>query len=164
MQPRALCFLIALSVCASTHARAGEADAGDAAFKRKDYATALKLLMPLAEKGDVTAEVDVGIMYYGGLGMPLNRAEGVKWFAAAAKQGTVGAEVDMGIAYATGEGVQQDRSRAYMWFSLAADQGSAPAVQYRDHIATELTPEQIQSAQELAKSCRVSNYKICWLP
>ena len=164
MQRRALCFLAALSICASSHAGAGVADVGDAALHRKDYGTALKLLMPLAQKGDPVAELDVGIMYYGGLGVPQDHAEGVKWFAASAKQGTLGAQVDIGIAYATGDGIQQDHAQAYMWFSLAADEGNAGAVQYRDHMAAELTPDQIQRAQDLAKNCRLSNYKICGLP
>ena len=96
--------------------------------------------------------------------MPLDRAEGVKWFVSSAKHGTVGGEVDMGIAYATGEGIRQDRLQAYMWFSLAADQGNAPAVKYRDHIASELQPDQVRRAQDMAKTCRGSNFKVCGLP
>jgi TPR repeat protein len=162
----ALSLFLALSVFASAHAAAtaGAADDGDAAFKLKDYGKAMKLLMPLAQRGDPVAETDVGIMYYGGLGVPVDRAEGVKWFMSSAKQGTLGGEVDMGIAYATGEGIRQDRLQAYMWFSLAADQGSASAVRYRDHITTELKPDEVQRAQDMANTCRNSKLKICGLP
>jgi hypothetical protein len=38
-------------VCASGAVRAGDYEDGDAAFRRGDYATALKLLRPLAQKG-----------------------------------------------------------------------------------------------------------------
>ena len=164
MRACALCFLVALSVLVSSQTEAGVADDGDAAFHRKDYSYAMKLLMPLALKGNSVAELDVGIMYYGGLGVTIDRVEGVKWFMASAKQGALGAEVDLGIAYATGEGIQQDRSQAYLWFSLAAEQGNALGVQYRDHIATELTPDQIQHVRAMAKTCRTSNYGTCGQP
>ena len=162
----ALYLFLALSVFASDHAAAtaGAADDGDVAFKLKDYGTAMKLLMPFAQRGDPVAETDVGMMYYGGLGVPLDRAEGVKWFMSSAKHGTPGGEVDMGIAYATGEGIRQDRLQAYMWFSLAADQGSASGVRYRDRITTELKPDEVQRAQDMANTCRNSNFKICGLP
>ncbi len=161
-----LYLLLALSVFASDHAAAaaGAADDGDVAFKLKDYGTAMKLLMPFAQRGDPVAETDVGMMYYGGLGVPLDRAEGVKWFMSSAKQGTLGGEVDMGIAYATGEGIGKDRLQAYMWFSLAADQGSASGVRYRDRIATELKPDEVRRAQDMANTCRNSHFKICGLP
>ena len=162
----ALYLILALSVFASDHAAAaaGAADDGDAAFKLKDYGTAMKLLMPLAQRGDPVAETDVGIMYYEGLGVPRDRVEGVKWFKSSAKQGTPGGEVDMGIAYATGEGIRQDRVQAYMWFNLAADQGSASAVRYRDQLTPGLKPDEVQRAEDLAKTCRDSNFKTCGLP
>jgi TPR repeat protein len=70
----------------------------------------------------------------------------------------------MGIAYATGEGIRKDPLQAYMWFSLAADQGSASGVRYRDRIATELKPDEVRRAQDMADTCRNSNFKVCGLP
>jgi TPR repeat protein len=124
----ALYLFLALSVFASDHAAA--ADDGDVAFKLKDYGTAMKLLMPFAQRGDPVAETDVGMMYYGGLGVPLDRAEGVKWFMSSAKQGTLGGEVDMGIAYATGEGIRKDRLQAYMGSSVSCNGSSLPLGAY----------------------------------
>jgi uncharacterized protein len=44
-------------------------DAG-AAFDHGDYATALRLYRPLAERGDLNAQVLIGTIYGDGLGAP----------------------------------------------------------------------------------------------
>jgi hypothetical protein len=59
------------------------------AYDRRDYATALRLLRPLAEDGNAAAQLDLGIMYSDGLGVPKNPVEGVKWYRFAASQGNV---------------------------------------------------------------------------
>jgi TPR repeat protein len=145
-------------------ARAGDAEDGDTALHKGDYGTALKLLMPLAQQGNMLAQLDVGIMYFGGNGLPQNRVEGAKWFKEAAQQGSMGAQADLGIAYATGEGVPHDPVLAYVWFSLSASQNAGTdkaAAAYRDHVAGELTAAQLNQAQEIAKQCRTSNYRNC---
>ena len=40
----------------------------DAAVKRRDYATALRLIRPLAEQGNATAQYNLGNFYDNGLG------------------------------------------------------------------------------------------------
>ena len=66
----ALLFL-AFSIAAPTWA--SDVDDGDTAFHKGDYATALILLMPLAQQGNVVAELDVGLMYFSGHGLPQDR-------------------------------------------------------------------------------------------
>ena len=44
-------------------------DAWDA-YKRKDYQTAYKLWLPLAEQGDADAQNNLGVMYNEGQGVP----------------------------------------------------------------------------------------------
>jgi hypothetical protein len=121
--------------------------------------------MPLAQKGNLIAEMDIGLMYYSGNGLPRDRVEGAKWFMAAAKQGNSGAQADIGIAYATGQGVPQDRVLAYMWFSVSASQQPGKSsTQYRDHIASELAPDELKRGQDLAEACKASNYQKCGVP
>jgi hypothetical protein len=55
-----------------------------AAGDKGDYATALRLLQPLAEQGDATAQYDLGIMYFLGQGVAKNPAEAANWFRRAA--------------------------------------------------------------------------------
>ena len=50
-------------------------DARDA-YIRKDYATALRLWLPLAEQGDAQAQSNLGSLYYGGRGRAAGLREG----------------------------------------------------------------------------------------
>ena len=42
---------------------AGPLEDADAAVKRRDYATALRLIRPLAEQGDATAQYNLCLLY-----------------------------------------------------------------------------------------------------
>src|SRR5262245_24315669 len=42
----------------------------ESAYNRGDYATAMRLLRPVAEKGDAKAQKNLGNMYAKGLGVP----------------------------------------------------------------------------------------------
>lgn len=52
------------------------------------YADAVPLLGKYALLGDGRAQSAIGSMYYFGMGLPLDRVEGVRWLALAAAQGT----------------------------------------------------------------------------
>ncbi|HEX3652255.1 MAG TPA: tetratricopeptide repeat protein [Rhizomicrobium sp.] len=117
--------------------------------------------MPQAERGDAVAELDIGLMHFSGNGLPKDYSEAAKWFAASARQGQIGAQVNLSVLYATGNGVPQDRVRAYVWFSVAASRNNSTAAKYRDHIASEITPDQLQAAQAMAGKCEASNYNDC---
>ena len=64
-----------------------ETDAADAAYAKGDYATALRLLRPLADQGDAVAQYNLGVMHANGHGVPQNYAEAAKWYRLAADQG-----------------------------------------------------------------------------
>ena len=162
MKPRIIvgaCLALALLGAGAAHA--GDREDGEAARTKGDFKTALKLLVPLAHQGDIGAEIDVGTMYFAGQGVPKDHLEAAKWFLAAAEQGNVGGESDIGIEFAAGAGVQKNYIQAYMWFSLAVSQGGKSTQPYLDHVASEMMPEQIQRAQDLARRCKASNYKAC---
>jgi len=61
---RIVVLLVALTLCGQAWARPFE-DAS-AAFDRGDYATALRLIRPLAEKGDPDAQINLGNMCFDG--------------------------------------------------------------------------------------------------
>ena len=52
-----------------------------------------------AEKGDARAQVNLGFMYYNGEGVPMTRAEAVKWYRKAADQGYDMAQSKLGFMY-----------------------------------------------------------------
>ena len=105
-----------------------DVDAGNAAYGKGDYATALRLLRPLADQDDARAQSTIGEMYYHGRGVPQDDSEAIRWFRLAAGQGNAPARFHLGVAYAGGHGVPQDYSEAAKWYRLAADQGYAPAM------------------------------------
>src|SRR5579863_9938559 len=78
------------------------------ALQRRDYATALRIVRPLAQGGDRTAQSMLGSMYGLGYGVPRSNAEAVKWFRKAAEQGLAVAQGNLGIAYMSGQGVKKD--------------------------------------------------------
>jgi uncharacterized protein len=48
---------------------AGEFEDGIAALNRRDYGAALRLLGPLADRGNATAQTDLGFLYNNGWGV-----------------------------------------------------------------------------------------------
>ena len=57
---------------------AGPYEDGRAAYDRGDYATALRLIKPLAAQGDANAQTQLGRMYEKGWGVPKNNKEAIK--------------------------------------------------------------------------------------
>ena len=131
-------------------ASAGALEDCEAAYNRQDYAAAIQLCRPLAEQGDVRAQLSLGGMYYHGQGVQQDYAEAAKWARKAAEQGYAPAQVDLGIMYWNGEGVPQDAVLAYMWLSLAAAR-EPNAVKQRDVAASQMTSDEIAEAQRLAR-------------
>ena len=99
--------------------------AAEAADTRDDYATELKLLRPLAEKGNAHAQSKLGVSYYYGHGVPKDYAEAFSWFRKAAEQGLAQAQGALGAMYASGYGVPQDYAEAAHWYRQGAEQGDA---------------------------------------
>ena len=119
---RASLMLIPLGV-----AVAGPLEDSRTAYYRGDYATALRLVRPMAEQGDADAQFHLGVMYESGQGALRNDAEAIKWYRKAAEQGDAVAQFNLGIMYTKGEGVSQNATEAALWYHLAADHGLAGA-------------------------------------
>ncbi len=126
-------------------------DEGMAAYKRGDYATAMREWRPLAEQGDAEAQSNLGFMYQHGQGVSQDYAEATRWFRKAAEQGYDRGQYNLGDMYSRGRGVPQDYVLAHMWFNLAATQGHKNAATNRDRVAEHMTPADISKAQRLAR-------------
>lgn len=100
---------------------------GSRAAQRKDFATAAKLLQPLAEQGDVLAQFNLGLMYSKGDGVPQNYKEAARLYGLAAAQGNANAQNNLGLMYDQGVGVSQNVKAAARMYKLAAAQGVAQA-------------------------------------
>jgi len=95
---------------------------GRDAYNRKDYKTAYKLLAPLAEQGNASAQNYLGFMYDKGLGVPQDYKEAVRLYRLSAEQGYAQAQFKLGLMYFDGKGVPQDYKEAVKWWRLAAEQ------------------------------------------
>lgn len=101
--------------------RAGAYEDGDDAFRRKNYAAAMKHWHPLAEDGHAQAQLGIATLYYSGLGVVLNYHLAFEWFGKAASQGVPRAEYMLGAMYRDGKGVEEDQGKAVECFRKAAD-------------------------------------------
>ena len=70
---------------------AGPLEDADAAVKRRDYATAVRLNRPLAEQGNANAQYNLGTFYDNGLGVLQDKVRAYMWFSLSAAQGREGA-------------------------------------------------------------------------
>jgi uncharacterized protein len=82
-------IILALSVAAP--AAAGPLDDAEAAIKRRDSATAVRLIRPLAEQGDASAQYNLGVFYDNGLGVPQDKVRAYMWLNLSAAKGREGA-------------------------------------------------------------------------
>jgi len=108
-------------------AAAAELDEAVAAARGGEYATALRRLSPLAEKGDARAQFDIGFMHAYGWGLQRNPAEALTWYRKAADQGLAVAQHFIGLAHVNGDGARLDDAEGARWFARAAAQGFAQA-------------------------------------
>ena len=158
-------MMFALMLMAANGASAGPFEDALAAHSRQDYATALRLWKPLADKGNGAAQFYLGVMYSNGWGVAQDYKEAVKWYRLAAAQGRAEAHYNLGLLYANGRGVAQDYVRAHMWWNLAAsswtDDDHKSASTNRDIVAKSMTPSQIEKAQDMARKCQASNFQQC---
>jgi len=106
-----------------------DTDPAYAAYRRNDYAGALKLARPLADQGNARAQSLLGLLYSNGRGVVRDDPQAARWFQLAAEQGDASAQFNLGVMYAEGHGVAQDHTEALKWYQLAADQGY-PQAQY----------------------------------
>jgi len=102
--------------------------AGQDAFQRGDYTTALNEWRPLAESGDPEAQLNLGFIYSYGLGVVQDYGEAAKWLFRAARQNQAEAQSSLGTAYFHGQGVPQDYNQALKWYRQAAAQNDGSAI------------------------------------
>jgi uncharacterized protein len=83
--------IAAIFLLFATPAGAGPLEDADAAIKRRNYTTAVRLIRPLAEQGDANAQYKLGVFYDNGLGVPQDKVRAYMWLNLSAAQGREGA-------------------------------------------------------------------------
>jgi TPR repeat protein len=101
--------------------------AGAAAYDAGDYAKALRIWRPLAEKGDTRAQRGMGKLYEKGRGVERDFAAAIKWYRPAAEKGDAESQYRLSVGYGYGLGVKQDEAKAMEWLRKAAENGQKRA-------------------------------------
>jgi hypothetical protein len=91
-------------------------------YDRANYATALKVWQPLADRGDAAAQTYVGEIHEKGLGVPPDYAKAAQWYRRAADSGYARAAINLGHLYENGLGVARDPALALNLYRRAAGQ------------------------------------------
>ena len=98
--------------------------AGVDAWQKADYAAAVSIWRPLAEKGDADAAFNLGQAYRLGRGVPINLAAAQTWLERAARKGHIDAQTTLGLMlFQNGNQVAGLR-----WLGQAAERGDARAM------------------------------------
>jgi TPR repeat protein len=105
---------------------------GLSAFNTGDYATALKVWRPLAEKDEPRSQAGIGFMYHRGMGVRADDREAAMWLTRAAERGQAEGQLMLGILFYYGHGVPQNHVQAYAWCELAQINGNGDATLCRD--------------------------------
>jgi uncharacterized protein len=128
LSPRVNILLVLSIVYLTISACAGTKLAVDTAKNnRAEYEANAKELRKSAEEGDASAQNALGLLYYGGKGVPQDSRQAKQWFEKAAEQGHAGAQVNLGTLYLHGDGAPESEQMALFWFSRAAAQRDALA-------------------------------------
>ena len=68
------------------------------------------------------------------------------------EQGHAFAQFNLGTLYDKGKGVPQDYVLAHMWWNIAGSNGDKNAVTSKNTVEKDMTPQQIEKAQEMARN------------
>jgi TPR repeat protein len=120
-------ILILASIMGALVLPAAAQPPGDGAryYMQGDYARALAIWRPLADKGDPEAQNNLGLLYLDGKGVAASLPEAVYHFRLSAAAGSALGQNNLGGLYRDGRGVPRDFAKAARWFAAAASQGNA---------------------------------------
>ncbi len=94
----------------------------------QDVEALRKRMEKAARSGNSSAELNLGVMYAAGWGVPRNYGAALYWLQSAAKQRNTIAITNLGILYLNGWGVRQDYLEARRYFQSAAEAGDPVAM------------------------------------
>ncbi len=117
----------------------------------RDSRVAIRWYTAAAEQGHANAQNNLGFIYDNAQGVPRNYADALKWYTAAAEQGHANAQNNLGLIFTKGQGIPQDYVKAYAWYSVAGASGSREGHDNRNTLVKQMTPEQLEEGQQLAK-------------
>lgn len=98
-------------------------------IKPGDISTDPDNLIAGANRGDVRALNNLGLLWARGVGVPApDFKEAMRWWKEAAKRGYTVSMNNLGLLYANGHGVERDYAQALKWWEMSAENGDAWAM------------------------------------
>lgn len=122
---------LALGAVVSFNCHAGPLEDARNALERQEFARAAGLLRPLAEQDVAPAQIELGLLYFRGQGVPEDDGLAFRWFSRAAGLGSREAMYHLANMYAFGHGVPKEEAdpdqRAAQFYFEAARRGHSGA-------------------------------------
>jgi len=118
---------VILLVMATELVAAGPLEEAKTALDKGDFRIAERTYSELSSQGDRTAQLQLGLMYDEGHGVPKQHHQAVRWYSVAASQGDAEAPFYLGRIYHDGRGGPKNYVRARQWYRVAADRGNQKA-------------------------------------
>jgi len=131
-------------------------ESGREAFVKRDFSTAFKHWLPLAEKGNSDVAATIAVMFHTGTGVEQSYEKAFYWYKKAAEKGNVAAQANLGVMYAKGTGTKRDYVESYAWYSAAAE--SLPVTKIGsalwgiDYLATQMSESEVAKAKKLTNA------------
>jgi len=126
MSPLFLAIIIIFLALAPISAWAGMKEA-KAAYEAKDYKTAFKEYLPLAEAGNYKAQYWIGHLYRYGYGRKQNYKTAVSWFKRAVNNGAIATLISLGYMAGKGYGMPKSVDNEICYYRYAAERGNETA-------------------------------------
>ena len=122
----------------------------------QDYKQAATWYQRASQQGVAGAQLNLGLLYSSGKGVPADPAKAVQQFQMAANQGDGQAQYQLATSFAAGAGVRADPFRAYQWLSIAKasldgkDPAASLAAEKLKDLERQLSPAEIARAKQAA--------------
>jgi len=91
-------------------------------------------LSKLAESGDINAQIDLGVCYVKGDGVPLDAKKAAYWWQKAADGGNDVAQYYLGLLYLDGVGVEKNLETTKRLWQQAIEGGNKNAINNSKHL------------------------------
>ncbi|MDO8840288.1 MAG: tetratricopeptide repeat protein [Parvibaculum sp.] len=128
---------------------------------KRNYVEALKSFEVAALLPRADAQFQLGMMHRNGLGVPLDRTEGLRWIILSAKKRYSPALAELGRIYFEGEGVAADRLQGWSFLMLANRFGTAEERRAADELfekyANRMKTGEREKALEMADAWVAAN-------
>ncbi len=139
----------------------GPMEPGCKQFAAGEFAAAVRVFQPLADRGDARAQNNLGVLYESGAGVQESKAEALRWYRRSANARVPLAQHNLAVLIAADHilGTAENPSNrkadfieAYVLFTLAASQDLEMASGGRSDLVQYMTAEEIERAEaELKK-------------